>query len=120
MVSWFFNLYYFAVKIFLAVGDAVISKNAVSTKKSRAVRDTATTEKNAAVAECDAAVEAKATAEAETQKYKQLYSQVQNPTSDLISELAHQKSEAKRWEGNYNNLYSRHVKLKRSKGLAIE
>jgi len=31
-----------------------------------------------------------------------------------------QKSETKRWEGNYNNLYRQHVQLKRSKGLAIE
>jgi len=30
-----------------------------------------------------------------------------------------QKSEAKRWEDNYNNLYNQHVKLKRSKGLEI-
>jgi len=29
----------------------------------------------------------------------------------------HYKSEAKRWEGNYNNLYRQHVQLKRSKGL---
>ena len=55
-------------------------------------RDTAITEKNAAVAERDAAVKAKATAEAETQKYKQLYSQAQNATSDLISQLSHQKA----------------------------
>jgi len=96
------------------------AKNAASAKKSRASRDTAITEKNATVTERDAAVKAKATAEAETKKYKQLYSQAQNSTSDLISQLAHQKSEAKRWEGNYNNLYSQHVKLKRSKGLAIE
>jgi len=59
-------------------------------------------------------------ADGETQKYKQLYNQERNSTSDLISQLTHQKSEAKRWEGNYNNLYSQHVKLKRSKGLAIE
>ena len=88
--------------------------------KSRASRDNAITEKNAAVAESDAAVKAKTTAEAETKKYKQLYIQAQNSTSDLISQLSHQKSEAKRWEVNYNNLYSQHVKLKRSKGLAIE
>ena len=96
------------------------AKNAASAKKSRESRDTAIAEKNTAVVERDAAVKAKATAEAETQKYKQLYSQAQNSTSDLISQLSHQKSEAKRWEGNYNNLYSQHVKLKRSKGLAIE
>jgi len=58
-------------------------------------------------------------ADGETQKYKQLYSQEQNSTSDLLTQLSHQKSEAKRWEGNYNNLYSQHVKLKRSKGLTI-
>jgi len=57
---------------------------------------------------------------AETQKYKQLYIKEQNTTSALISEASHQKSEAKRWEGNYNNLYRQHVQLKRSKGLAIE
>jgi len=50
----------------------------------------------------------------------QLYSQEQDSTSDLLSQLTHQKSEAKRWEGNYNNLYRQHVQLKRSKGLAIE
>jgi len=55
----------------------------------------------------------------ETKKYKQLYEQGQNATSDLTSQLAHQKSEAKRWEGNYNNLYRQHVQLKRSKGLEI-
>ncbi|MCL1878514.1 MAG: hypothetical protein FWF80_06625 [Defluviitaleaceae bacterium] len=59
-------------------------------------------------------------ANSETQKYKQLYSQEQDSTSDLLSQLTHQKSEAKRWEGNYNNLYRQHVQLKRSKGLAIE
>jgi len=53
----------------------------------------------------------------ETQKYKQLYNQECSSTSDLISQLAHQKSEAKRWEENYNNLYRQHVQLKRSKGL---
>jgi len=58
-------------------------------------------------------------ADGETQKYKQLYSQERNSTSDLISQLTHQKSEAKRWEGNYNNLYRQHVQLKRSKGLEI-
>ena len=31
-----------------------------------------------------------------------------------------EKSEAKRWEDNYNNLYRQHVQLKRSKGLDIE
>gem|GEM_PF-2470252 len=56
----------------------------------------------------------------ETQKYKQLYNQERDSKSDLISQLSHQKSEAKRWEGNYINLYSQHVKLKRSKGLEIE
>jgi chromosome segregation ATPase len=55
----------------------------------------------------------------ETQKYKQLYNQERSSTSDLISQLAHQKSEAKRWEGNYNNLYRQHVQLKRNKGLEI-
>jgi hypothetical protein len=40
--------------------------------------------------------------------------------SDLIAKLSHQKSEAKHWEGNYNNLYRQHVQLKRSKGLEIE
>jgi len=59
-------------------------------------------------------------ANSETQKYKQLYNQECSSTSDLISQLAHQKSEAKRWEGNYNNLYRQHVQLKRSKGLEIE
>ena len=58
-------------------------------------------------------------ADGETQKYKQLYSQEQNSTSDLLSKLNHEKSEAKRWEGNYNNLYRQHVQLKRSKGLEI-
>jgi len=56
----------------------------------------------------------------ETQRYKQLYSQERNSTSELISKLNHQQSEAKRWEDNYNNLYRQHVQLKRSKGLAIE
>ena len=56
----------------------------------------------------------------ETQKYKQLYNQERNSTSELISKLNHQKSEAKRWEENYNNLYRHHVQLMRSKGLAIE
>ena len=59
-------------------------------------------------------------ANGETKKYKQLYSQERNSTSDLTSQLAHQKSEAKRWEGNYNGLYSQHVQLKRNKGLEIE
>ena len=59
-------------------------------------------------------------ADGETQRYKQLYSQERNSTSDLLSQLTHQKSEAKRWETNYNNLYRQHVQLKRSKGLAIE
>jgi len=59
-------------------------------------------------------------ADSETQKYKQLYNQERNSTSDLLSQLTHQKSEAKRWEGNYNNLYRQHVQLKRSKGLEIE
>jgi len=58
-------------------------------------------------------------ANSETQKYKQLYSQEQNSTSDLLSQLSHQKGEAKRWEGNYNNLYRQHVQLKRNKGLEI-
>ena len=56
-------------------------------------------------------------ADGETQKYKQLYSQERNSTSDLLTQLSHQKSEAKRWETNYNNLYRQHVQLKRSKGL---
>ena len=59
-------------------------------------------------------------ANSETQKYKQLYSQEQDSTSDLLSQLTHQKSEAKRWEGNYNNLYRQHVQLKRSKEMDIE
>jgi hypothetical protein len=59
-------------------------------------------------------------ANGETQKYKQLYNQERISTSDLTSKLTHQQSEAKRWEGNYNNLYRYHVQLKRSKGLAIE
>jgi len=59
-------------------------------------------------------------ANSEIQKYKQLYNQECSSTSDLLSQLAHQKSEAKRWEGNYNNLYRQHVQLKRSKGLEIE
>ena len=59
-------------------------------------------------------------ADGETQKYKRLYNQECDFKSDLISQLAHQKSEAKRWEGNYNNLYRQHVQLKRSKGLEIE
>jgi len=54
-----------------------------------------------------------------TQKYKKLYTQEQESKSDLISQLSHHKSEAKRWEGNYNNLYRQHVQLKRSKGLAV-
>ena len=58
-------------------------------------------------------------ADGETQKYRQLYIQEQGSKSDLISQLSHQKSEAKRWEGNYNNLYRQHVQLKRSKGLVI-
>jgi len=56
-------------------------------------------------------------ANSETQKYKQLYNQEKDSTSDLLTQLSHQKSEAKRWEGNYNNLYRQHVQLKRSKGL---
>jgi chromosome segregation ATPase len=59
-------------------------------------------------------------ANSETQKYKQLYSQERDSKSDLIAKLTHQQSEAKRWEGNYNNLYRQHVQLKRSKGLEIE
>ena len=59
-------------------------------------------------------------ADGEIQKYKQLYNQECNSTSDLLSQLTHQKSEAKRWEGNYNNLYRQHVQLKRSKGFEIE
>ena len=58
-------------------------------------------------------------ANGETQKYKQLYNQERDSKSDLISQLSHQKSEAKRWEGNYNNLYRQHVQLKRNKGLEI-
>jgi len=56
-------------------------------------------------------------ADGETQRYKQLYSQERDSKSDLISQLSHQKNKAKRWEGNYNNLYRQHVQLKRSKGL---
>jgi len=56
-------------------------------------------------------------ANGETQKYKQLYDQEKDSTSDLLSQREHYKSEAKRWEGNYNRLYSQHVQLKRSKGL---
>jgi len=37
-----------------------------------------------------------------------------------IRHYTDEKSEAKRWEGNYNNLYRQHVQLKRSKGLEIE
>ena len=37
-----------------------------------------------------------------------------------LGHINHQKSEAKRWEGNYNNLYSHHIRLKRDKGLDIE
>ena len=58
-------------------------------------------------------------ADGETQRYKQLYSQERTSTSDLLTQLTHQKSEAKRWEANYNNLYRQHVQLKRSKGLEI-
>jgi len=56
----------------------------------------------------------------ETQKYKQLYNQEQDSKSGLISQLSHQKSEAKRCEGNCNNLYRQHIQSKRSKWLAIE
>ena len=59
-------------------------------------------------------------ADGETQKYKQLYSQERDSTSELLSKLNHQRSEAKRWEDNYNNLYRQHVQLKRSKGLEID
>ena len=59
-------------------------------------------------------------ANSETQKYKQLYNQECSSTSDLISQLTHQRSEAKRWENNYNGLYRQHVQLKRSRGLEIE
>jgi len=59
-------------------------------------------------------------ANGETQKYKQLYIQEQKSKSDVIVNYNHQKSEAKRWEDNYNNLYRQHVQLKRSKGLSIE
>ena len=59
-------------------------------------------------------------ADSETQKYKQLYSQERDSKSDLIAKLTHQQSEAKRWEGNYSNLYRQHVQLKRSKGSEIE
>ncbi|MCL2217962.1 MAG: plasmid recombination protein [Defluviitaleaceae bacterium] len=95
------------------------AKNAANSKKFRASRDKAITEKNTAVEERDAAVKAKETANGEAQKYKQLYIKEQNYTSDLTSKLDHQRSEAKRWEGNYNNLYRQHVQLKRSKGLEI-
>jgi len=59
-------------------------------------------------------------ADGETQKYKQLYNQERSSTSDLLSKLNHQQSEAKRWENNYNNLYRQHVQLKRNKGLEID
>ena len=94
--------------------------NAANAKKFKASRDTAVAERDTAVKAKEVAERKQATAEAETQKYKQLYSQAQNSTSELVSKISHQQSEAKRWEGNYNNLYSQHVKLKRSKGLSIE
>ena len=94
--------------------------NAANTKKFKASRDTAVAERDAAVKAKEAAERKQATAEAETQKYKQLYSQAQNSTSDLVSKLSHQQSEAKRWEGNYNSLYRQHVQLKRRKGLDRE
>jgi len=58
-------------------------------------------------------------ADGETRRYKQLYNQEKDSTSDLLSQREHYKSEAKRWEDNYNNLYRQHVQLKRSKGLEI-
>jgi len=101
--------------------------SAASIRKFKADRDTAITEKNAAVAERDAANKAKETAErkqevadGETQRYKKLYGQEHSAKCEAISQLNQQKSETKRWENNYNNLYSQHVRLKRSKGLAIE
>ena len=61
-----------------------------------------------------------AKAKGETKKCKQLYIQEQKSLSDLTSLLNQQKSEAKRWEDNYNRLYNQHVKLKRSKGLEMD
>ncbi|MCL2050066.1 MAG: plasmid recombination protein [Defluviitaleaceae bacterium] len=59
------------------------------------------------------------TAKGETQRYRQLYSQEKQSTTDLTSQLTHQKREAKRWEDNYNNLHRQYVQLKRSKGLVL-
>ena len=59
------------------------------------------------------------TAKGETQRYRQLYSQEKQSTTDLTSQLTHQKREAKRWEDNYNNLHRQYVQLKRSKGLEL-
>ena len=56
-------------------------------------------------------------ANGETQKYKQLYDKERDSKSDLVIQLHTQKREAKRWEDNYNNLYSQHVQVKRSKGM---
>ena len=53
----------------------------------------------------------------EMQKYRQLYDKERDSKSDLVIQLHTQKREAKRWEDNYNNLYSQHVQVKRSKGM---
>jgi len=58
-----------------------------------------------------------ARAASETDKYKRLYNQEKSSAADLLSQVSQHKSEAKRWEDNYNSLYSQYVKLKRSKGL---
>ena len=89
-------------------------------KKSLDSREQMLNEKEGAITDRENTLDNKLKrAKAETQKYKQLYSQERISTSDLISQLSQQKSEAKRWENNYNNLYSQHVKLKRSKGVEV-
>jgi len=75
---------------------------------------------DAAVKAKEAAEKKQVTADGEIQKYKQLYIQERGSKSDLISQISLQKSEAKRWQGKYNNLYRQHVQLKRNKGLSIE
>ena len=53
----------------------------------------------------------------EVAMYRQRYNNKYNEAFMLNSELVKQKSETKRWEDNYNNLYRQHVQVKRSKGL---
>jgi len=109
------------VKTAIEGAQSARQKKELSERKSRLdtiEKDLAEKEKKllGRVADLDKTI---ARAASETDKYKRLYNQEKIAAADLLSQVSRQRDEAKRWEDNYNSLYSQHVKLKRSKGLEM-